>query len=168
MTHKLPIEAIKTLLIACHEAKRVVELQPPLPEGLTPGNLKVLDYIEYLERTAQPPKVSDIAALLQVTRPGITRLVSELQAINVIEKFSDEQDKRIVRLRMTDAGRKIHAYYIAQYHNWLAAQITDISEADINTTAVTIAKLYQTMSTHKPALQGHAPAIRQKKEKNND
>ena len=48
MTHKLPIEAIKTLLIACHEAKRVVELQPPLPEGLTPGNLKVLDYIEYL------------------------------------------------------------------------------------------------------------------------
>ena len=32
MTHKLPIEAIKTLLIACHEAKRVVELQPPLPE----------------------------------------------------------------------------------------------------------------------------------------
>ena len=65
MTHKLPIEAIKTLLIACHEAKRVVDLQPPLPEGLTPGNLKVLDYIEYLERTAQPPKVSDIADLLQ-------------------------------------------------------------------------------------------------------
>lgn len=168
MTHKLSIEAIKTLLIACHEAKRVVELQPPLPEGLTPGNLKVLDYIEYLERTAQPPKVSDIADLLQVTRPGITRLVSELQAINVIEKISDEQDKRIVRLRMTDEGRKIHAYYIEQYHSWLAAQITDISEADINTTAATIAKLYQTMSTHKPALQGHAPAIRQKKEKNND
>ena len=111
MTHKLSIEAIKTLLIACHEAKRVVELQPPLPEGLTPGNLKVLDYIEYLERTAQPPKVSDIADLLQVTRPGITRLV------NVIEKISDKQDKRIVRLRMTDEGRKIHAYYIEQYHS---------------------------------------------------
>ena len=100
--------------------------------------------------------------------PGITRLVSELQAINVIEKISDDQDKRIVRLRMTDAGRKIHAYYIEQYHGWLATQLTDISEADINTTAATIAKLYQTMSTHKPALQGHAPAIRQRKEKNND
>lgn len=168
MTHKLPIEAIKTLLIACHEAKRVVELQPPLPEGLTPGNLKVLDYIEYLERTAQPPKVSDIADLLQVTRPGITRLVSELQAINVIEKISDDQDKRIVRLRMTDAGRKIHAYYIEQYHGWLATQLTDISETDINTTAATITKLYQTMSTHKPALQGQAPVIMHSEEKNND
>ena len=50
----------------------------------------------------------------------------------------------------------------------LATQLTDISEADINTTAATITKLYQTMSTHKPALQGHAPAIRQRKEKNND
>lgn len=56
MTHNLPIEAIKTLLIACHEVKRVVDLQPPLPEGLTPGNLKVLDYIEYLERTANRPR----------------------------------------------------------------------------------------------------------------
>ena len=36
---------------------------------------------------------------------------------------------------MTDAGRKIHAYYIEQYHGWLATQLTDISEADINTTA---------------------------------
>lgn len=69
---------------------------------------------------------------------------------------------------MTDAGRKIHAYYIEQYHGWLATQLTDISEADINTTAATIAKLYQTMSTHKPALQGHAPTIRKRKEKNND
>lgn len=84
------------------------------------------------------------------------------------KKSSDEQDKRIVRLRLTDAGRKIHAYYIEQYHGWLATQLTDISEADINTTAATIAKLYQTMSTHKPALQGHPPAIRQRKEKNND
>ena len=57
------------------------------------------------------------------------------------KKISDKQDKRIVRLRMTDEGRKIHAYYIEQYHSWLAAQITDISEADISTTAATIAKL---------------------------
>ncbi len=157
MPHTLPIEAIKTLLTTCHEAKRITELQPPLPDGLTPGNLKVLDYIEHLERTAQPPKVSDIADLLQVTRPGITRLVRELEAIHVIEKITDVQDKRIVRLRLTSEGRKLHAYYIAQYHSWLAAQITDISEADIHTTANTIAKLYAIMSTHTPKLQGTAP-----------
>ncbi|WP_440444488.1 MarR family winged helix-turn-helix transcriptional regulator [Phascolarctobacterium sp.] len=153
----LPIEAIKTLLTTCHEAKRITELQPPLPECLTPGNLKVLDYIEQLERTAQPPKVSDIADLLQVTRPGITRLVRELEAISAIEKITDIQDKRIVRLCLTPLGRRLHAYYIAQYHGWLAEQITDISEEDICTTAATIAKLYAIMSERKPKLEGTAP-----------
>lgn len=157
MHNVLPLTAIKSLLTTCHEAKRITELQPPLPEGLTPGNLKVLDYIEQLERTSQPPKVSDIARALQVTRPGITRLINELEEIQAIEKFTDVQDKRIVRLRLTQAGQQLHAHYIAQYHSWLAAQITDISEEDIRITASTISKLYALMSTRKPDLQGTAP-----------
>lgn len=162
MNQQLSIKAIKTLLTTCQEAKRITELQPPLPEGLTPGNLKVLDYIDYLERTTQPPKVSDVANLLQVTRPSVTRLVSELEAINVIEKIADKQDKRIVRLRLTNLGHCLHTYYVRQYHNWLATQITNISEADVLTTFTTINKLYQLMSTHKPNLQGKAPIINKK------
>lgn len=153
MHNVLPLTAIKILLTTCHEAKRITELQPPLPEGLTPGNLKVLDYIEQLERTSQPPKVSDIASVLQVTKPGITRLINELEAIKAIEKFTDAQDKRIVRLRLTQTGKQLHAHYIAQYHSWLAVQITDISEEDIRITANTISKLYALMSTSKPDLQ---------------
>ena len=107
-------------------------------------------------------KYSVMRSLRAVDRSDVVLMV-----FDAVEGVT-EQDKRIVRLRMTDAGRKIHAYYIEQYHGWLATQLTDISEADINTTAATIAKLYQTMSTHKPALQGHAPTIRKRKEKNND
>lgn len=62
-----------------------------------------------------------------------------------------------MRLRLTPSGRKLHAYYIAQYHGWLAEQITDISEEDICTTAATIAKLYAIMSERKPKLEGTAP-----------
>lgn len=160
---QLPLSAIKTLLTTCHEAKRITELQPPLPQGLTPGNIKVLDYIEQLGRNDKPPKVSDIANMLQVTRPGITRLVRELEAIDAIEKVTDEQDKRIIRLRLTSTGHKLHAYYITQYHGWLASQITNISEEDINTTANTIAKLYAIMSNHKPILEGNAPSLKEGK-----
>ena len=62
-----------------------------------------------------------------------------------------------MRLRLTPSGRKLHAYYIAQYHGWLSEQITDISEQDIRTTAATIAKLYAIMSERKPKLEGTAP-----------
>ena len=62
-----------------------------------------------------------------------------------------------MRLRLTPSGRKLHTYYIAQYHGWLAKQIADISEEDIRTTAATIAKLYAIMSERKPKLEGTAP-----------
>ena len=156
---QLSLDAIKMLLTACHEGKRITELQPPLPKNFTPGNIKVLDCIEQLQRTGEAPKVSDVANALQVTRPGITRLVSELESIQAVEKFTDAEDKRIVRLRLTPTGRQLYEYYIERYLNWVAAQVTNISAEDIRTTASTISKLYAIMSANKPKLQGEPPTI---------
>lgn len=168
MQHQLSIEDISLLLTACHQAKHVTELQPALPNGITPGHLKVLDCVHRYETNAQSAKVSDIADEMQVTRPGITRLVRELESFHALEKITDAQDKRIVRLRLTSTGQQLYAYYILQYHNWLAEQITGISAEDIRTTAATIAKLYQTLSTHTPKLQGDAPVVSKKGAQNNE
>ena len=169
MQHQqLSLDAIKMLLTACHEGKRITELQPALPNGITPGHLKVLDCVHRYEANNQSAKVSDIADEMQVTRPGITRLVRELEAFHALEKITDTQDKRIVRLRLTETGHELYAYYILQYHNWLAKQIEGISAADIRTTAATIAKLYQTLSTHTPKLQGDAPVVSKKGAQNNE
>lgn len=162
MQNQLSIEDISLLLTACHQAKHVTELQPQLPTGITPGHLKVLDCVHHYEANGHSAKVSDIAAEMQVTRPGITRLVRELEGLHALEKFTDAQDKRIVRLRLTETGRQLHEYYITQYHSWLAEQIEDISADDIRTTAAAIAKLYQTLSSHTPKLQGQAPVISKK------
>lgn len=159
MQNKLSLEDITILLTACHQAKHATELQPTLPTGITPGHLKVLDCVHRYEANAQSAKVSDIADEMQVTRPGITRLVRELEAFHALEKFTDTQDKRIVRLRLTEKGQQLYAYYILQYHNWLAEQVEGISAADIRTTASTISKLYAIMSANKPKLQGEPPTI---------
>lgn len=168
MQTKLSLTDITMLLTACHQAKHITELQPPLPSGITPGHLKVLDCIHCYENSKKPAKVSDIAEQMQVTRPGITRLVRELEALNALEKITDSQDKRIVRLHLTSTGNQLYAYYILQYHDWLAGQLTNISKQDIRTTASTIAKLYKTMSAHTPQLQGEAPIINKKEERNDD
>ena len=168
MQHTLSLDDISILLTACHQAKHVTELQPPLPNYITPGHLKVLDCVHHYEASGNSAKVSDIAEKMQVTRPGVTRLVRELEALNAIEKLTDAQDKRIVRLRLTELGRHLYEYYIAQYHNWLATQITDISAEDIRTTAAVIAKLYATLSTHTPKLKGQAPVISKKEVRSHD
>lgn len=159
MSDELPISAIKELLSACHEAKRITELQPPLPQGMTPANLKVLDTLKQLSCEQKNVKVSDISELLQVTRPGITRLVRELEELGAVVKLQDERDKRIVLLRLTALGERLYSYYIEQFHGWLAAGLRDVRKKDIRTTAKTIARLYAMLSTQQPQLKGPLPQL---------
>ena len=43
-------ESIKALLDACYQAKRIRELLPALPDGVSPSFIQYLDVIEHLQR----------------------------------------------------------------------------------------------------------------------
>ena len=50
----MTIELIKRLLDACYEAKRIRDMLPPLPDGVTPSYIHFLDVIEQMEKTELP------------------------------------------------------------------------------------------------------------------
>ena len=75
----MDIKTIKALLDACYQAKRIRDLLPELPKGITPSYIHFLDTIESLERQGQPVKVSDIGEALHIPRPGVTRTVKEME-----------------------------------------------------------------------------------------
>lgn len=152
----------RILLNACQEAKRVTELIPPLPQGLTPRHLKVVDAIQQLSSGGQAVKVSDISNLLQVTRPGITRLINELESFAIVTKEADAQDKRIVRLHLTSVGLQMYEYYIVQFHSWLAQQLPNLSPEEARVTAASIHKLYTVLTTTAFTLEGKPPVLTQK------
>ena len=66
---EIQVEEIKEFLDACHKAKRIAEMMPELPEGMTPRHVHVIDAIYQLERTGEMVKVSDVSEYLEVTRP---------------------------------------------------------------------------------------------------
>ena len=45
----MTIELIKRLLDACYEAKRIRDMLPPLPDGVTPSYIHFLDVIEQID-----------------------------------------------------------------------------------------------------------------------
>ena len=57
----MTVENIKALLDACYQAKRVRELLPVLPKGVTSSYIHYLDTIEHLEQRGVRVKVSDTA-----------------------------------------------------------------------------------------------------------
>jgi DNA-binding MarR family transcriptional regulator len=51
-------------------------------------------------------RMSDLAALEAVSRPTITRVAAELQAMGLISRESDPSDGRVAWLSATDRGRR--------------------------------------------------------------
>ena len=71
----MEIKTIKALLDACYQAKRIRDLLPALPQGVTPSYIHYLDTIESLEEQGTRVKVSDISDALNLPRPGVTCLL---------------------------------------------------------------------------------------------
>ena len=63
-------EKIKRMLDACYMAKRIRELLPKLPDGVSPAYIQYLDVIHTMQKTKEYVKVSDISDALNLPRPG--------------------------------------------------------------------------------------------------
>ena len=72
-------EKIKRMLDACYMAKRIRELLPKLPDGVSPAYIQYLDVIHTLQKTKEYVKVSDISDALNLPRPGVTRTVKAME-----------------------------------------------------------------------------------------
>lgn len=60
-----------------------------------------------LYKSNEELKISDISKRLQVKLPTVTQLVNKLVDNNLVEKKVDKNDKRIVRIILTEKGLKV-------------------------------------------------------------
>ncbi len=149
----MKVQTIKELMDACYQAKRVRELLPALPKGVTSSHITYLDRIETMERQGKQAKVSDISDALQLPRPGVTRTVKEMEARGYLCKHTSVEDGRVTYITLTETGRQLSRRYNEQYFNWLAPFLQDISEEDAACTIRTIEQLYQVMSERRGSVE---------------
>ena len=141
----MTIEKIKRMLDACYQAKRIRDMLPPLPKGVTPSYLHYLDVMETLEQQGLPVRVSDISDTLHLPRPGVTRAVKEMEAKGYLQKQASAEDGRVTYLTITDAGRALSAQYNTKYFRALLPYLNAISDQDADTMIRTIGTFYQVM-----------------------
>ena len=100
-------EKIKRMLDACYQAKRIRELLPPLPQGVTPSYIQYLDNIHALEKQGIQIKISDISDVMNLPRPSVTRTVKEMETKGYLRKISSPDDGRVTYISITEEGRKL-------------------------------------------------------------
>ena len=71
--------------------------------GITVVQLMTLHFIKHNDNC----KTSDIAYFLSVSPPDSSRIVETLVKKGFIERIYDEKDRRIIRLRITENGKKV-------------------------------------------------------------
>lgn len=71
--------------------------------GLSSARLSALSVVVF----DGPVTPGDLAAAEQVSRPTMSRLLKALESLGLVERFTDPDDRRSVRIRATAEGRRL-------------------------------------------------------------
>ena len=142
-------DKIKKVMDACYLAKRVRDLLPKLPNGVTSTRIHYLDTIRKLELKTANVKVSDISDELGLPRPGVTKITKDMEKLGLVEKKAAKTDGRVVFIKITVSGKDLVDKYVDQYFGELSAELDVISDEDADNMIETIEKLYEVMKGRK-------------------
>ncbi|MCQ6561708.1 MarR family transcriptional regulator [Paenibacillus mendelii] len=72
-----------------------------------PGEIMVLYFISMNAKDDSPGlMVSEISGKLNVTSPTVTQHINSLEAQELVERHADPADRRVVRIQLSDKGKK--------------------------------------------------------------
>lgn len=146
-------EKVKRMLDACYMAKRIRDMLPPLPGGVTPAYVQILDVIQKLEQKNGSVKISDVSDALNLPRPGVTRTVKEMESKGFIEKTASDDDGRVTYLSVTKSGAALSEKFDQKYFETLSKALEDISDSEADCMIQTIEKFYAVMCARRGKLE---------------
>lgn len=141
----MTVSGLKMLLDVCFTAKHIEETMPELPKGMKPRHIHVLAQVEEVCRKQGECRVSDVSTRMNITMPSITKLIQEMEAMGMLEKWGDKGDKRVSLLNLTDKGTAHVKKYVIDFHrNWVK-NLEDISDEQVQEVVEIIEKLHDSM-----------------------
>ena len=77
-----------------------------------------------------PLTLGELAAVEQVAPPTATKVVAKLEELGLVEREPDTTDRRVVRVALSDAGRRWLDADRGRRHAWLAERIDALPADD--------------------------------------
>lgn len=141
----MDIQHLKSLLDACSTAKHVIETLPELPKGMKPRHIHVLDQIGMVCEGNGECRVSDVSDGLNITMPSVTKLVQELESMHLVEKCSDQEDKRVTLLKLTSQGEAYVRKYVYDFQSKWTESLSFVPNEETEKAIRLIEQLAQAM-----------------------
>ena len=80
--------------------------------------------------TDPPLSQQELGARLRLEKSSVSRLVADLERRGLIQRQRDEDNRRVVRLRLTDEGWRAHVELGAQFHQHYDRWTAELTPAE--------------------------------------
>jgi DNA-binding MarR family transcriptional regulator len=137
-------EFVEQVLAALDVAKKAHALLPPLPLGVRPVHVRILN-VMYRLGPGHCSRVSDINNAMGSALPNTTKFINEMVALNIVKKVGDESDKRVVLVQTTELGDQYTNQYVRLLHIRLAKAFSRIGTAECSVMGKTLRGIYIAM-----------------------
>ena len=111
------------LRVACMRVSRRVRFE-------TTTQLAPHQFSALVRLAEQACTAGELAERERVTAPSMSRTVSRLVELGLVERSADAQDGRVVVLSLTQRGGEVIAHERAQRDAWMAVRLERLSEDD--------------------------------------
>lgn len=115
-------------LLACANLIEV-EIRQRLRERFD-TTLPRFDLMAQLERTEDGLLLGELSRRMMVSNGNVTGLVERLVQSGLIERNANESDRRAVRVRLTNEGRRVFAEMAREHADWIAEFFEGLGEED--------------------------------------
>ena len=100
-------------------------------DGLTRSEYELLVMLVMsLDGDKKAFTVTEISNLLQITPAGVTHLINPLEETGYIERLQDPNDRRIVRIGLTQKGTQVAEALISEVRENLIGLVNHLGEED--------------------------------------
>lgn len=93
--------------------------------------------------------MKELAEKVQLSLGTVTGIIDRLIRAGFVERYRDEKDRRVVRVRLTKAGKEIIRKAMKKRREHLANILEKVDEADFKMFVDSFKKLVVTISTEK-------------------
>lgn len=116
------------------------------PEGkLSPGEFALMDVIaEGFENRSIKP--SELSEKMRMTKPAVSKALNSLEEKGMVERIIDPDDRRGVRIRITEAGKSEHRKSLCAFEDMTCRILERMGEKDSEDIIRLIEKFYAILS----------------------
>lgn len=115
-----------------------------------PSEIKLLISLKHgSEKCKEGMMVSELSKYLRVTSPTVTQLANNLERNGLILRVFDPNDRRIVRIKLTEKGMTIVNRAEAEFYEMLNGLINYLGKDDSEKLAELLLKVYNYFDTIK-------------------